>query len=185
MAGAVEPGAVMRDTVVTHQTDYRATRPKVERKLGHLLRRRHGGRCARVRGKRKVDADFNLLAAVHCPQPRAPRCARAALDNVRMGRGQRMRTRSRHLRRRRSPPKRLREQQRPVRRRGRAPAGQPVVGHIQACAPARTRRARPCVQRPSRVEHEHHRRPVDAPLVRDIALRAAARHHIHEHLITL
>jgi hypothetical protein len=36
MAGAVEPGAVMRDTVVTHQTDYRATRPKVERKLGHL-----------------------------------------------------------------------------------------------------------------------------------------------------
>ena len=129
MAGAVEPGAVMRDTVVTHQTDYRATRPKVERKLGHLLRRRHGGRCARVRGKRKVDADFNLLAAVHCPQPRAPRCARAALDNVRMGRGQRMRTRSRHLRRRRSPPKPLREQQRPVRRRGRAPAGQPVVGH--------------------------------------------------------
>ena len=43
--------------------DYRATRPKVERKLGHLMRRRHGGRQARVRGKRKVDADFNLLAA--------------------------------------------------------------------------------------------------------------------------
>ena len=38
--------------------DYRATRPKVERKLGHLMRRRHGGRRARVRGKRKVDADF-------------------------------------------------------------------------------------------------------------------------------
>jgi hypothetical protein len=35
----------------------------VERKLGHLMRRRHGGRRARVRGKRKVDADFNLLAA--------------------------------------------------------------------------------------------------------------------------
>ena len=45
--------------------DYRATRPKVERKLGHLMRRRHGGRRARVRGKRKVDADFNLLAAAH------------------------------------------------------------------------------------------------------------------------
>jgi Transposase DDE domain len=30
--------------------DYRATRPKVERKLAHLLRRRHGGRRARVRG---------------------------------------------------------------------------------------------------------------------------------------
>lgn len=43
--------------------DYRATRPKVERKLGHLMRRRHGGRRARVRGTRKVDADFNLLAA--------------------------------------------------------------------------------------------------------------------------
>jgi Transposase DDE domain len=43
--------------------DYRATRPKVERKLGHLMRRRHGGRRARVRGKKRVDADFNLLAA--------------------------------------------------------------------------------------------------------------------------
>jgi len=43
--------------------DYRATRPKVERKLAHLMRRRHGGRRARVRGKVKVDADFKLLAA--------------------------------------------------------------------------------------------------------------------------
>ena len=43
--------------------DYRATRPKVERKLGHLVRRKHGGRRARVRGKAKVDADFSLLAA--------------------------------------------------------------------------------------------------------------------------
>lgn len=46
-------------------SDYRATRPKVERKLGHLMRRRHGGRRARVRGRGKVDADFNLLAAAH------------------------------------------------------------------------------------------------------------------------
>ena len=45
------------------QADYRATRPKVERKLAHLMRRRHGGRRARVRGRPKVDADFNLLAA--------------------------------------------------------------------------------------------------------------------------
>ena len=45
------------------QADYRANRPKVERKLAHLMRRRHGGRRARVRGRRKVDADFNLLAA--------------------------------------------------------------------------------------------------------------------------
>jgi hypothetical protein len=43
--------------------DYRATRPKVERKLAHLMRRRHGGRRARVRGRLRVDADFALLAA--------------------------------------------------------------------------------------------------------------------------
>src|SRR6185437_12448429 len=45
------------------QADYRATRPKVERKIGHLMRRRHGGRRARVRGTAKVAADFSLLAA--------------------------------------------------------------------------------------------------------------------------
>jgi hypothetical protein len=45
------------------QADYRATRPKVERKLAHLLRRRHGGRRARVRGRDKIAADFSLLAA--------------------------------------------------------------------------------------------------------------------------
>jgi len=42
---------------------YRATRPKVERKLAHLMRRRHGGRRARVRGKLRVGHDFALLAA--------------------------------------------------------------------------------------------------------------------------
>ena len=41
--------------------DYRATRPKVERKFGHLMRRRHGGR--RARGTTKIGADFALLAA--------------------------------------------------------------------------------------------------------------------------
>ena len=45
------------------RAEYRATRPKVERKLGHLMRRRHGGRRARVRGQTKVAADFSLLAA--------------------------------------------------------------------------------------------------------------------------
>ena len=45
------------------RADYRATRPKVERKLAHLMRRRHGRRRARVRGTPKIDADFNLLAA--------------------------------------------------------------------------------------------------------------------------
>jgi hypothetical protein len=45
------------------RADYRATRPKVERKLAHLVRRRHGGRRARVRGRLRVGADFALLAA--------------------------------------------------------------------------------------------------------------------------
>ncbi len=45
------------------RAEYRATRPKVERKIGHLMRRKHGGRRARVRGRDKVGADFSLLAA--------------------------------------------------------------------------------------------------------------------------
>ena len=45
--------------------DYRATRPKVERKIAHLMRRKHGGRRARMRGTTKIAADFNLLAAAH------------------------------------------------------------------------------------------------------------------------
>jgi hypothetical protein len=45
------------------KAEYRATRPKVERKIGHLMRRRHGGRRARVRGRVKVAADFAMLAA--------------------------------------------------------------------------------------------------------------------------
>lgn len=45
------------------KTEYRATRPKVERKIGHLMRRRHGGRRVRVRGTTKIAADFGLLAA--------------------------------------------------------------------------------------------------------------------------
>ena len=44
--------------------EYRATRPKVERKNAHLLRRKHGGRHARVRGTARVAQDFNWLAAV-------------------------------------------------------------------------------------------------------------------------
>jgi hypothetical protein len=45
------------------KTDYKATRPKVERKIGHLMRRRHGGRRARVRGQARTAADFALLTA--------------------------------------------------------------------------------------------------------------------------
>ena len=43
--------------------DYRSTRPKVERKIAHLMYRKHGGRRARVRGTEKVAQDFSLLAA--------------------------------------------------------------------------------------------------------------------------
>ncbi len=52
-----------RQTDPAWKADYTATRPKVERKIGHLMRRRHGGRRSRVRGQTKVDADFSLLAA--------------------------------------------------------------------------------------------------------------------------
>ena len=52
-----------RQTDPEWKAGYRATRPKVERKIGHLMRPRHGGRRARVRGLVKVAADFALLAA--------------------------------------------------------------------------------------------------------------------------
>jgi hypothetical protein len=52
-----------RQTDPAWRADYRATRPKVERKIAHLMRRRHGGRRARMRGQLRVAADFNLLAA--------------------------------------------------------------------------------------------------------------------------
>lgn len=63
------------------QADYRATRPKVERKLGHLMRHRHGGRRARMRGTAKIDADFNLLAAAR----NLARLARLGLRSIRRG----------------------------------------------------------------------------------------------------
>lgn len=58
--------------------DYRATRPKAERKIAHLMRRRHGGRRARVRGQPKVDQDLSLLAA-------AVNLARLAVLGLRVG----------------------------------------------------------------------------------------------------
>lgn len=42
---------------------YRATRPRVERKIAHLMKRKHGGRRARVRGCKRVKHDFAMLAA--------------------------------------------------------------------------------------------------------------------------
>jgi Transposase DDE domain/Transposase domain (DUF772) len=55
--------ARVRQTDPAWIADYRGTRPKVERKIGHLMRRKHGGRRARVRGTARIDADFSLLAA--------------------------------------------------------------------------------------------------------------------------
>ena len=52
-----------RQTDPAWQAEYRATRPKVERKIAHLMRRRHGGRRARARGRLRIAADFALLAA--------------------------------------------------------------------------------------------------------------------------
>jgi hypothetical protein len=55
--------ARVRQTDPDWKAGYTATRPKVERKISHLMRRRHGGRRARVRGREKIAADFALLAA--------------------------------------------------------------------------------------------------------------------------
>jgi hypothetical protein len=51
-----------RQTDPDWKAGYTQTRPKVERKIAHLMRRKHGGRRARVRGRPKVAADFSLLA---------------------------------------------------------------------------------------------------------------------------
>ena len=45
------------------RANYKATRPKVERKIAHLMRRRHGGRRARMRGTERVGHDFMMLCA--------------------------------------------------------------------------------------------------------------------------
>jgi hypothetical protein len=47
------------------QADYQANRPKVERKLAHLVRRWHGGRRARMRGRQRIAQDWQLLADGH------------------------------------------------------------------------------------------------------------------------
>jgi hypothetical protein len=52
-----------RQTDPDWKTSYTQTRPKIERKISHLMRRKHGGRHARVRGSTKIAADFQLLAA--------------------------------------------------------------------------------------------------------------------------
>lgn len=42
---------------------YRKVRPRVERKIAHLMKHRHGGRRARLRGRERVKQDFSVLAA--------------------------------------------------------------------------------------------------------------------------
>lgn len=69
-------------------TGYRATRSKVERKLGHLMARKHGGRRARMRCPVKIDADFTLLAVGH--NLAASPCS-SPLQNNQMDRGHRLR----------------------------------------------------------------------------------------------
>jgi hypothetical protein len=59
---------ILRDTRARQKSPewrakYRATRPKVERKLGQPMRRRHGGRRARMRGTERVAQDFTMLCA--------------------------------------------------------------------------------------------------------------------------
>lgn len=46
------------------QAAYRATRPKVERKIAHFMRRPWGSRKARVRGKQRIATDVDTRAAV-------------------------------------------------------------------------------------------------------------------------
>jgi hypothetical protein len=53
-----------RQADLAWRDDYRSTRPRVERKLAHLMRRKHGGRSARMRGLLRVGGDFRWLAAV-------------------------------------------------------------------------------------------------------------------------
>jgi len=45
------------------QADYTGTRPKVERKIAHFVRRTWGGRKARVRGKTRIGTDADTRAA--------------------------------------------------------------------------------------------------------------------------
>ena len=65
------------------RNDYRAVRPKVERKLAHLVRRKHGG-SPRPRA-RPGQSRRRLQPAGRSRQHRAPRRARTALDTTAMG----------------------------------------------------------------------------------------------------
>ena len=76
-------GARARQSDPAWKTDYSQTRPKVERKIAHLMRRKHGGRRARVRGS--TEGRRRLLAPRRCREPRPPRRAWAHPRTRRMG----------------------------------------------------------------------------------------------------
>jgi Transposase DDE domain/Transposase domain (DUF772) len=71
-------GARKHQQSPTWRAGYRATRPKVERKLAHLMSRRHGGRRARMRGTERIRQDFLLL----CAAANLHRLAQFELRNV-------------------------------------------------------------------------------------------------------
>src|SRR6202789_4035819 len=75
---AVLQSARTRQKSPEWRSDYKATRPKVERKLAHLMRRRHGGRRARMRGRERVAQDFTML----CAAVNLQRLARFQLGSV-------------------------------------------------------------------------------------------------------
>jgi hypothetical protein len=65
--------------------DYRATRPKVERKIGHLMRRKHGGMTST--GSKDREGRCRLQPLGCRSQPGAPRNPRSVLRARRMDRG--------------------------------------------------------------------------------------------------
>jgi hypothetical protein len=56
-------GARERQRDANWKERYGSRRPKVERKIAHLMRRKHGGRRARMRGQLRIAHDFAMLAA--------------------------------------------------------------------------------------------------------------------------
>jgi hypothetical protein len=67
---SIHPKEAVLQQAKTEQADphwratYRATRPKVERKIAHFVRVPWGGRRARTRGLRRITTDADTRAAV-------------------------------------------------------------------------------------------------------------------------
>ena len=54
---------LLPDDFVLAMKDATVTCPRVERKIAHLMRHKHGGRRVRVRARERVKQDFALLAS--------------------------------------------------------------------------------------------------------------------------